>query len=112
ADLLILGGLNEGTWPPAPGFVPWMSRPMRREFGLPGLERAVGMAAHDFEQGFCAPAVIMTRSKRQGGAPAAPARWLDRLEAVLTACGIDIAELGSGPEKNWAALLDKPESVK
>ena len=28
-DLTILGGLNEGTWPAAPGTDPWFSRPMR-----------------------------------------------------------------------------------
>ncbi|MFX4601173.1 hypothetical protein ABTB19_21120, partial [Acinetobacter baumannii] len=27
-DLTILGGLNEGTWPPAASADPWMSRPM------------------------------------------------------------------------------------
>jgi ATP-dependent helicase/nuclease subunit B len=35
ADLVILGGLNEGTWPALPGDEPWMSRPMREGFGLP-----------------------------------------------------------------------------
>ncbi len=35
ADLLILGGLNEGSWPPEAEADPWMSRPMRAKFGLP-----------------------------------------------------------------------------
>ncbi|HJS31510.1 MAG TPA: double-strand break repair protein AddB, partial [Alphaproteobacteria bacterium] len=38
ADLMILGGLNEGTWPPEPVLDPWLSRPMRKAFGLPGPE--------------------------------------------------------------------------
>ena len=41
ADLVILGGLNEGTWPPEPQDDPWMSRPMRKELGL-----AAAGAAH------------------------------------------------------------------
>ena len=34
ADLVVLGGLNEGTWPAPAAHDPWMSRPMRREFGI------------------------------------------------------------------------------
>ena len=39
-DRIILGGLNEGTWPAETQPGPWMSRPMRREFGLPSVEGA------------------------------------------------------------------------
>ena len=39
ADLLVLGGLNEGTWPGPAAYDPWMSRQMRREFGI-ALARA------------------------------------------------------------------------
>lgn len=40
ADLVILAGLNEGTWPQDPGHDPWMSRPMRDKFGLPRARTA------------------------------------------------------------------------
>ncbi|PWG73988.1 hypothetical protein DF186_20220, partial [Enterococcus hirae] len=50
ADRMILGGLNEGTWPRESDPGPWMSRPMRQAFGLPSPERAIGLAAHDFAQ--------------------------------------------------------------
>jgi ATP-dependent helicase/nuclease subunit B len=30
ADLVLLGGLNEGIWPRLPGPDPWLSRAMRR----------------------------------------------------------------------------------
>jgi ATP-dependent helicase/nuclease subunit B len=105
ADLVIMAGLNEKSWPPAPGFDPWMSRPMRKEFGLPSAERSIGLAAHDFVQGFCAKNVVITRSSRQDGGPATPARWLQRLEAVLQAAGISL------PKENetlqWATALDE-----
>lgn len=91
ADLVILGGLNEGTWPPDAGYDPWMSRPMRAAFGLPAPERAIGMAAHDFVQGFCGPTVVLTRARRVDGTPTVPARWLQRLDVVLQAAGIDPA---------------------
>jgi len=42
-DVMILGGLNEGTWPPSVETGPWMSRPMMRKLGfpLPGKARVV-----------------------------------------------------------------------
>ncbi len=112
ADLMILGGLNEGVWPPDPGHDPWMSRPMRRDFGLPGPERSIGLAAHDFVQGFCGREVVLTRARRSGGSPTRPARWLLRLETVLTALGTspDILTAG-GDYLHWADLIDKPEGV-
>lgn len=111
ADLLIIGGLDEGIWPPDPGYDPWMSRPMRTAFGLPGLERSFGLAAHDFEQAFCSPQVVMTRSRRRGGAPTAPSRWLQRLETVLKACGIEASRLQAPHYLNWAEALDRPDRV-
>ncbi len=89
ADLVILGGLNEGTWPPEPGVDPWMSRPMRDLFGLPSLERRIGLTAHDFTQGFAAPEVVLTRATRVEGTPTVPSRWLLRLEHLLGAGGVE-----------------------
>ncbi|MCC6597898.1 MAG: double-strand break repair protein AddB [Alphaproteobacteria bacterium] len=112
ADLVILGGLNEGTWPPDPGADPWMSRPMRAGFGLPSLERSTGLAAHDFVQGFCAPQVVMTRARRIDGVPCVPARWLQRLGAVLNAAGlggVDILE--DKAISAWVAALDQTQAV-
>lgn len=91
ADITILASLNEGTWPPDPGHDPWLSRTMRRQAGLPSPERGIGLSAHDFVQGFCAPRVILTRARRVDGAQAVPARWLQRLHAVLQAAQIDPA---------------------
>jgi ATP-dependent helicase/nuclease subunit B len=89
ADLLVLGGLNEGTWPPDPGADPWMSRPMRKEFGLPPPEWRVGLSAHDFAQAFSAPSVVMTRATRVEGTPTVPSRWLLRLEAIAPSLAAD-----------------------
>lgn len=108
ADLLILGGLNEGSWPAPPEADPWMSRPMRETFGLAPPERRIGLAAHDFAQGFAAPRVVLTRSIRVDGAPTVPSRWLMRLEAVMTACGLAFTE-DSSVWLEWHALLDRPE---
>jgi ATP-dependent helicase/nuclease subunit B len=89
ADLVVLGGLNEGTWPGPPTHDPWMSRQMRREFEIAVPERAIGIAAHDFTQSIAAPEVALTRAARSEGVPTVPSRWLLRLDTVLRACGLD-----------------------
>lgn len=110
ADRIVLGGLNEGTWPADPADDPWMSRPMRQEFGLPALERRIGLAAHDFAEGFLAPEVILTRATRVEGTPAVASRWLLRLETVLRAGGKERA-LPTGHWLDWQQALDRPERV-
>jgi ATP-dependent helicase/nuclease subunit B len=108
ADLMVLGGLNEGTWPGPAAYDPWMSRQMRAEFGLALPERAIGIAAHDFAQAMAAPAAALTRAARREGVPTVPSRWLLRLDTVLRAVGLDGA-LGPDPEIAAAAALhDQP----
>jgi ATP-dependent helicase/nuclease subunit B len=106
ADLLILGGLNEGVWPPEPGADPWMSRPMRQAFGLAPPERRIGLAAHDFAQGICAPKVALTRAARSGGAPTVASRWLLRLDALLRR-----PSWPQGDWLGWAQALDQPAAA-
>ncbi|MCE7886725.1 MAG: double-strand break repair protein AddB [Alphaproteobacteria bacterium PRO2] len=111
ADLVIMAGLNEKTWPPEASHDPWMSRPMRDEFGLPPPERQIGLAAHDFVQGFCAPHVVLTRSLRQDGGPTVPARWLQRLDAILDAAAISPDAITASPVIGWANAMDETDTV-
>ncbi len=106
-DLFILGGLNEGTWPPVPDIDPWMSRSMRAKFGLPLPERRIGLSAHDFVHAFCAPRVILTRSQRADGVPTVPSRWILRLNAVLRVSGLPEIQ-DSAPWRLWARTLNLP----
>lgn len=108
ADLMILGGLNEGAWPADPGDDPWMSRPMRRQFGIAPPERRIGAAAHDFVQFLGAPEVVLTRAARAGGAPTVPSRWLLRLETVLRPSGLDRVLAADTVPLDWQAQLDHP----
>lgn len=112
ADLLILGGLNEGIWPPEPAVDPWLSRPMRRDFGLPPPERRIGLAAHDFAQALGAPEVVLTRSLRVEGTPMVPSRWLQRLDGLLDSVGLaDALERPTLPLA-WQGMLDRPAAVR
>ncbi len=106
ADLMILGGLNEGVWPPEISADPWMSRPMRRDFGLPGLEQKIGLSAHDFVQTASAEKVVITRPEKQNGAPTVKSRWLGRLHAII---GDDHHRQESQKWLNWYRMLDQPD---
>ena len=109
ADVMVLGGLNEGTWPPQPPADPWMSRPMRQQLGLPLSERRIGLSAHDFCQAMGAAEVYLTRSLRVDGTPTRPARWLLRLDTVLKAAGLKLD--GSPDWLHWFHELDRPAAA-
>jgi ATP-dependent helicase/nuclease subunit B len=81
-DRMVLGGLNEATWPSETRSDPWLSRPMRARLGLDSPERRIGLAAHDFAQSLGAPEVILTRAGKVAGAPTVTSRFVQRLAAV------------------------------
>ncbi|MFQ5972365.1 MAG: double-strand break repair protein AddB, partial [Alphaproteobacteria bacterium] len=106
-DVMILGGLNEGTWPPEHDTGPWMSRPMQSDFGLPLPERRVGLSAHDFCQAFCAGSVVMTRAERVEGTPTVPSRWLARLQHLATGRGLPDPRENGRTWRAWQRQLDR-----
>ena len=93
ADVMILSGLNEGIWPQDPAPDPWMSRPMRVDFGLPASEKQYALSAHDFASLLISKETYLTRSLRYNGAPTIKARWLQRLEAYLVHQKIPLSDL-------------------
>ncbi len=111
ADTIILGGLNEGTWPVQAQSDPWLNRPMRAGLGLPMPERRIGLAAHDFAQLTSAPSVIMTRSQKVDGAPTVPSRWLLRLETILKGAGHLERLEEPAPYLAWARAMDQPDRI-
>ena len=104
ADVMILGGLNEGSWPAETSPDPWLAPGIRRQLGLPSIERAQGLAAHDFVTALGAPDVVVTRAKRQGGDPAVASRLWLRLQAL--AAPLEEAAIDGQPLSQLAALLD------
>lgn len=104
ADLLILGGLNEGVWPGLPAPDPWLAPRIRSDLSLPGLERRIGLSAHDLAQGLGAREVLLTRAKRDAGAPTIASRFWLRLQALSG--GLERAD----ELEAWAREIDDPHA--
>lgn len=110
-DIVILGSLNDGTWPEAADPGPWLNRPMRAQLKLPSPEEKIGYAAHDFTQALAGPRVYLTRAEKIDGVPTVPSRWLMRLDALLA--GMDLAGALRQGEAGatylaWARQRDAP----
>jgi ATP-dependent helicase/nuclease subunit B len=103
ADLMVLGGLNEGSWPALPTPDPWLAPRLRSDLGLPSLERRVGLSAHDFATALGARQVLVTRARRDARSPAIASRFWLRLEAMTG--GVTRA-----PQlRKWARALDRSD---
>ncbi|MBB5687938.1 ATP-dependent helicase/nuclease subunit B [Roseomonas alkaliterrae] len=110
-DRVVLGALEESVWPQATEPGPWMSRPMRAEFGLPEPEARIGRVAADFlYAAAAAPEAVLSSAARRGGSPSVPARWTVRLDTFLA--GQEGLALPASPAAAWAAALDAPEAVR
>lgn len=102
ADLMVLGGLNEGVWPALPAPDPWLAPRLRAELGLPSIERRIGLAAHDFACALGAKQVLVTRARRDSRSPTIASRFWLRLDAMT-------GGLTRAPElAKWAAAIDRP----
>jgi ATP-dependent helicase/nuclease subunit B len=82
ADLVVLGGLNEGVWPSLPTPDPWLPPKVRATLGMPTSETRIGLAAHDFASALGAPDVLITRARRDAKSPTVASRFLLRLNAI------------------------------
>ncbi|WP_193748798.1 double-strand break repair protein AddB [Leisingera sp. ANG-Vp] len=118
ADLVILGGLNEGSWPEAASPDPWLNRQLRNQAGLLLPERRFGLSAHDFQQAIAAPEVWLTRSERSEEADTVPSRWLNRLTNLLSGLpdqggrdALDRMRAKGRQWLGWADALEEPTPV-
>jgi len=107
SDRLVLGGLNEGTWPPEARSDAWLSRPMRLDLGLDLPERRIGLSAHDFAQMLGAREVILTRAAKLAGTPTVASRFVQRLAAVAGPRWQTALQQGER-YLAWARELDRP----
>ncbi|MGB3723513.1 MAG: PD-(D/E)XK nuclease family protein, partial [Pacificimonas sp.] len=106
ADLMILGGLNEGVWPAGDRFDPWLPPRVRAALNLPPIDRATALSAHDFVQACGAGEVLLTRARRDASAPVVASRFWLRMGALLGDRLVGDARL-----KAWTAAMDRPAKV-
>ncbi|NSY37379.1 double-strand break repair protein AddB [Leisingera sp. ANG59] len=118
ADLVILGGLNEGSWPEAASPDPWLNRQLRNQAGLLLPERRIGLSAHDFQQAIAAPEVWLTRAERSEEADTVPSRWLNRLTNLLSGlpkqggrAALDTMRAKGRQWLGWADVLEEPTPI-
>lgn len=108
-DLVVLAGLNEGTWPASAAADPWLSRPMREALGMEPPERAIGLAAHDFATLAASGEVRLTRSFKVNGTPTIESRWLQRLRQMTKGLKLETKLEISEPLQAYAMLLLTPD---
>ncbi len=111
ADTVILGSLNEATWPDSTDPGPWLNRPMRAELGLPAPEEDIGREARGFVSLLGADTVYLTRAKKVDGVPSVPSRWLMRISALLGGLELQAAFQPPRPWLEWARSRDSFEAV-
>ncbi len=115
ADLVILGGLNEGSWPEAAKPDPWLNRQLRHQAGLLLPERRIGLSAHDFQQAIAAPEVWLTRAARSDEADTVSSRWLNRMTNLLSGlpdqggrAALDAMTARGQEWLGWVEALEQP----
>jgi len=108
-DVVILGSLNEGSWPRPQEAGPWLSRPMREKLGLSPPERRIGLSAHDFAQALGAKTVYLTRALKVEGVPTVPSRWVQRLQALVAASKLDAR---IAPDLAWVPWARERDAIE
>lgn len=108
-DCLILGSLNEGTWPDLPTANPWLNRHLMDALNLPDPMVRIGVAIQDFIHGFLSSEVLLTRSKRDFQGIKRPSRILIYLKAFLESKGLS---LPSPSEAELLRHLETPPPIK
>ncbi|WP_297323124.1 double-strand break repair protein AddB [uncultured Bartonella sp.] len=110
-DTMVIGGLNEGSWPATTRNDPFMSRPMKMILTLDPPERRTGLAAHDFQMAMGMDKVVISRALRAGDAPSVPSRWLQRLETVVgEKVSANMRQRGQ-TFVHWARELDRRPNI-
>lgn len=83
ADLVICGGMTEGSWPATPAPDALLAPPILRSLGIPGADFRVGLSAHDLAAALGAPEAVLSHANRDMSAPTIPSRFLLRIRAML-----------------------------
>lgn len=108
ADLVICGGLTEGSWPAAPAPDSLLPPAVLRTLGVPGADFRIGLAAHDLAAALGAPDVVLSWAQRDEGGPVIPSRFVLRVKAML---GDRAAEHFDNHARDLARQIDDAATV-
>ncbi len=111
ADRIVLGGLDEGVWPPSVRTDAFLNRPMRAKLGLAPPERRIGQTAHDFAQLIAGGDVIISRAAKRDDAPTVPSRFLQRMKAFGGEDAWRVVTARGDGYRKLAALVEKHEPI-
>ncbi|MBS7696970.1 MULTISPECIES: double-strand break repair protein AddB [unclassified Chelatococcus] len=107
ADRIVLGGLDEGIWPPAVRTDAFLNRPMRTALGMSPPERRIGQTAHDFVEALGTRDAVITRSLKREGAPTVPSRFLQRMKALAGSEAWEAVRARGRAILAWAEAIDR-----
>lgn len=84
-ERVILASMSDTTWPGQAAQGPWLNRAQQEQLGLPGVEAHTALIAHDVLMLASGGEVFLTYAQREGGAPVARSRFIERLMTLLAA---------------------------
>ncbi len=109
-DVMVLGSLNDGTWPEVADPGPWLNRPCAQTLGLPSPEEKIGYAAHDFTS-FLGRAARLPHARAEDRRRADGALALaDAAQALLAGLELEDALRTDEPWLGWARARDSFEA--
>lgn len=111
ADVVIIGGLNDGAWPKTPTENPWLSPAMAKTLGLPPQEEKIGRETLQFIEAASNPNILLSRSVRSGSAPTVESPLLTRFMMVLKSAGLDGALSAKSRLLDINKALHAPASI-
>lgn len=112
ADVVIVGGINDESWPRRPSENPWLSHDMIHKLKLRAPEEQIGQAAHQFVLMTSNPNVLLSRAVRSGDAPTVASPFLTRLMMVLKGAGLEDAIESRDQLRDIHAAMHTPSEVK
>ena len=88
ADIVIVGGVNDGQWPRGQAHNPWLSADMLKQLGIPA-DAGIGISALQFQHLLSSSNVMLTRALRAGASPTVSSPFLTRLQMILKGAALD-----------------------
>ncbi|WP_019220923.1 double-strand break repair protein AddB [Bartonella senegalensis] len=110
-DTVVIGGLNEGSWPITTRNDAFLSRTMKMMLTLEPPEKRIGLSAHDFQWAMGMNKVVMSRALRVNHTPSLPSRWLQRLETVIGKQVWKKIRARGEIFLHWAKMLDQTNII-